>query len=100
MSRQNKSNKIQIIRIVVGAIVTLTAAFTGVFSNEVRKAIYDFLYDVEPVELVSSNISVPGDDSKSSKQDISQSSPTVDKNSAAETQSPRASESTTKKYLN
>lgn len=95
MSEQNKTNKTQIVGIVVGAIVTLAAAFIGVFNNEIRKTVYDFLYDDEIVEPVHYNTFYLSDDIEPSEQGLSQLNPTVDKNSDTETQPSKASESIT-----
>ena len=68
MVEQNKSNKTQIVDIVVGVIVTLAAAFIGVFSNEIRKSVYDFFNVDEIVEPVPYNTFFISDDIEPSEQ--------------------------------
>ena len=95
MVEQNKSNKTQIVDIVVGVIVTLAAAFIGVFSNEIRKSVYDLFNVDEIVEPVPYNTFFISDDIEPSEQVLSQLNPIADQNSEAETQQPKTSESIT-----
>lgn len=57
LKESKKSNKIQTIAIIVGAIVTIGAALVTVFSPEIRKGVYDFFNTPEPTTQ-----SIPSDE--------------------------------------
>lgn len=46
-NNSNKSNKIQIIAIIVGAIVTIATTLMLIFQDDIRKITYDILYGIE-----------------------------------------------------